>query len=115
MRAKQTLYFILCAAGTILPYSQLIPFVHEHGLDITFLLKQLFANRVSSFFGLDVIVSSTVLWIFVYAEGTRLKMRHLWIYVASNLLVGVSLALPLFLLIRESKVDQSYEPSVATR
>jgi hypothetical protein len=47
-----------------------------------------------------------VLWIFVFAEGTRLKMRSLWIYVGCNLLVGVSLALPLFLMMRESKLDR---------
>ena len=110
---KQILYFILCIAGTILPYSEFIPFLREHGLDTSLFLQQLFANRVSGFFGLDVIVSSLVLWVFVYAEGTRLRMRHLWIYVASNLLVGVSLGLPLFLLMRQSKLDHTAAASVA--
>jgi hypothetical protein len=107
MKPKQILYFILCVAGTILPYSQLFPFLREHGLDTSLLFQQLFANKVSGFFGLDVIVSSLVLWVFVYSEGTKLKMRHLWIYVAANLMVGVSLGLPLFLLIRQSKLDHS--------
>ena len=112
MKAKQILYFILCVAGTILPYSQLFPFLREYGLDISLLFRQLFANKVSSFFGLDVIVSSLVLWLFVYSEGTRLRMRHLWVYVASNLLVGVCLGLPLFLLMRESKLDRSAAASI---
>lgn len=106
MKTKQVLYFILCVAGTILPYSQLFPFLREHGLDTSLLFQQLFANKVSGFFGLDVIVSSQVLWVFVYSEGTRLRMRHLWIYVLANLLVGVSLGLPLFLLIRQSKLQR---------
>ena len=113
MKTKQILYFILCVAGTILPYSQLFPFLLEHGLDTSLLFQQLFANKVSGFFGLDVVVSSLVLWIFVYTEGARLRMRHLWIYVVANLLVGVSLGLPLFLLIRESKLDHSAAASVA--
>lgn len=107
MKTKQILYFILCLAGTILPYSQLFPFLREHGLDTSLLFQQLFANKVSGFFGLDVIVSSLVLWVFVYSEGTRLRMRHLWIYVVANLLVGVSLGLPLFLLMRQSRVDKA--------
>jgi hypothetical protein len=115
MNTKQILYLILCIAGTILPYSQLIPFVREHGLDLSLLLQQLFANRISSFFGLDVIVSSLVLWIFVYAEGTRLRMRHLWIYIVSNLVVGVSLGLPLFLLLRQSTLDHAEATSGARR
>lgn len=107
MKTKQILYFILCVAGTILPYSQFIPFLREHGLDTSLFVRQLFANNVSGFFGLDVIVSSLVLWAFVYSEGTRLKMRHLWLYVAANLLVGVSLGLPLFLLVRQSRLDSA--------
>jgi len=104
MKTKQLLYLILCVAGTILPYSQLIPFLREHSLDTALFFQQLFANNVSGFFGIDVIVSSAALWVFVYSEGTRLRMRHLWVYIAANLLVGVSLGLPLFLLIRESKL-----------
>lgn len=81
--------------------------MRERGLDLPLFFQQLFANKVSGFFGLDVIVSSVVLWIFVCSEGSRLGMRRLWIYIACNLLVGVSLALPLFLLMRESKLSQA--------
>lgn len=107
MSRKKILYLVLCVVGTILPYSQFILFLREHGLDMRVFFQQLFATRISGFFGLDVIVSSVVLWIFVSSEGMRLKMRHLWICFASILLVGVSLGLPLFLFMRESKLDES--------
>ena len=107
MNAKKIIYLILCIIGAVLPYSQLFPFLRDHGLDISLLVQQLFANSVSGFFGLDVIVSSLVLWVFVYSEGTRLRMGHLWVYVVANLIVGVSLGLPLFLLVRESKLDSA--------
>jgi hypothetical protein len=108
---KKRLYLTLCLAGTIFPYSQFIPFLREHGFDLPVFFQHLFANNVSGFFGMDVIVSSLTLWVFVYAEGTRLKMRHLWVYVVCNLLVGVSLGLPLFLLMRQAKLDQSAQHS----
>lgn len=107
MKKKQLAYFILCIVGTILPYSQFIPFLREHGLNLQMMVQQLFENRISSFFGIDVVVSAIVLWIFIYIEGTRLRMRRLWMYVVCSLLVGVSLGLPLFLLMRQSKVDVS--------
>jgi hypothetical protein len=47
-----------------------------------------------------------VLWTLVFWEGSRLNMKHLWIYIASNLLVGVSLGLPLFLLMRQRKLEE---------
>ncbi|MBE9006737.1 DUF2834 domain-containing protein [Fortiea sp. LEGE XX443] len=99
-------YIALCVMGTILPYSQFISFLWEHGVDIKLFFEQLFVNKISGFFGMDVLVSSFVLWLFVYAEGTKLKMSNLWIYVACNLLVGVSLGLPLFLLMRQRQLEQ---------
>ncbi|NET34547.1 MAG: DUF2834 domain-containing protein [Cyanothece sp. SIO1E1] len=98
------LYLVLCLIGTILPYSQFVPFLSEHGLDVSLLLQQLFQNRISSFFGLDVIISTLVLWVFIFTEGPRQGMKNLWIYLACSLTVGVSLALPLFLYVRELKM-----------
>ena len=100
----QYLYLVLCILGTVLPYSQFVPFVREHGLNTSLLVEQLFANRISGFFGLDVIISSLVLWVLVLTEGRRQRMSHLWVYIASSLLVGVSLGLPLFLYVRERKL-----------
>jgi len=97
------LYLGLCVLGTVLPYSQFIPFLREHGLDARLFLEQLFATRIGGFFGMDVIVSSVVLWVFVSSEGRRLGMRYLWVPIAANLAVGVSLGLPLFLYLRERR------------
>ena len=102
----QTTYLILCILGTILPYSQFVPFLLEHGLNLQLFFEQLFVNRISSFFAMDLIVSSLVLWVFVFWEGSRLGMKNLWVYIASNLLVGVSLGLPLFLLMRQRKLEE---------
>jgi Protein of unknown function (DUF2834). len=102
----QYLYLILCVLGTVLPCSQLFPFLAQHGFNVPLLIEQLFANRISGFFGLDVIVSSVVLWIFVLTEGRRQQMKHLWIYLVCNLAVGVSLGLPLFLYMRERRITQ---------
>src|SRR5918993_2396768 len=99
-------WFYLAAAvvGTILPLSQLIPFLARFGFDMPAFFSQLFQNNVSSFFGLDVIVSSVVLWFFVFSEGRRQQMKNLWVYVLCSLIVGVSLGLPLFLFFRERKL-----------
>lgn len=102
----QTTYLILYILGTILPYSQFVPFLIENGLNLKLFFEQLFINQVSSFFGMDLIVSSLVLWVFVFWEGSHLGMKNLWIYIASNLLVGVSLGLPLFLIMRQRKLEK---------
>jgi hypothetical protein len=106
MRPK-TLYLVLCVLGTVVPYSQLISFVQENGLRLGLMIQQLFVNHVSAFFGLDVIVSSVVVWIFVGAEGRRMGVPRLWLPRAAILTVGVSLALPLFLYMREVRQEGS--------
>lgn len=103
----KTLYLLGAILGAVLPLSQLIPFLQSHGLDLKLFFTFLFANSVSGFFGMDVIVSSFVLWIFVFSEGRRRGMRRLWLYVVCNLTVGVSVALPLFLLFREREIESS--------
>jgi hypothetical protein len=97
-------YLVLCVVGTVLPSWELVGFLGEHGLDVGLMVEQLFANRVSGFFGLDVIESSVVLWVLVVTEGRRLGMRRLWVYFGCSLTVGVSLGLPLFLLMREREL-----------
>jgi hypothetical protein len=105
MSTMKLLYLLAAILGAALPLSQLIPFLKSHGLDLTLFFTLLFSNSVSAFFGMDVIVTSLVLWIFVFSEGRRLGMRHLWLYVICNLVVGASLALPLFLLFRERALE----------
>ena len=100
MRPKHV-YLGLCVVGTILPLAAFVPFLRTHGLNAGEFWAQLFGSPVSSFFGWDVIVSSLVLWTFVFLEGRRYAIAHRWAPVAANLLVGVSLGLPLFLYMRE--------------
>jgi hypothetical protein len=100
----QWLYLITAILGTVLPLSQFLPFVRRYGFDMPLFFSQLFQNHVSAFFGMDVIVSTLALWLFVFSEGRRRDMKNLWLYVVCNLTVGVSLALPLFLFFRERKL-----------
>ncbi len=102
----QITYLILCILGTVLPFSQFLPFLIENGFDVKLFFEQLFVNRISAAFGLDFTISSLALFIFVFSEGSRLKMKNLWVYIASYVLAGISLALPLFLLMRQRHIEE---------
>src|SRR5215467_6222031 len=99
-------YLILCAVGCILPYSQLLPWLFEHGLNLGLFCRELFANRISAFFALDVIVSAIALIWFIQSDGKRLRIRFLWLPTIGTLIVGVSFGLPLFLYLRQSSLDR---------
>lgn len=104
MRLRQV-YLLLCVLGAIVPYWQLVPWVIEHGLNLSLLLQELFSTRIGAFFGLDVVVSAFVLFVFVFAEGRRISVPHLWLPILATCLVGVSLGLPLFLYLRQCRID----------
>ena len=98
-------YAALCVLGTALPYYFLTPFLLDEGLNIRLMVSQLLSSRVSSFFAADVIVSSLVLFAFIYHETRKRPVRFWWLAIAGALTVGVSLGLPLFLLLRELEAE----------
>ena len=106
----KTLYLILCVIGAVLPYWQFVPWVSQNGLSMPLFFHQLFANRISSFFGLDVLVSAAVLVVFMRSESSRLRIAGRWLPILALLLVGVSLAFPMFLYMRERSIEQT-EPT----
>jgi len=102
------LYLAFAVIGLVLPYSQLVPWIVEHhALNMELFIRDLFANRISAFFAMDVIVSAIVLISFIRTEGKRLGTRMLWLSIVSVLLVGVSLGLPLFLYLRQHELDRT--------
>jgi uncharacterized protein DUF2834 len=106
MKARH-FYLVCCVLGLLLPYSQLVPWLLEHGLNVTLFCRELFANRISSFFAIDVIVSAIVLLWFIQSEGRRLRVGLLWLPTVGTLVVGVSFGLPLFLFLRQVRLDRT--------
>lgn len=108
-------YALLCVLGLVLPYSFFVPFVLSNGLNIPFIISQLFANPISAFFGADVIISSFAFWAFIFQETRKRPIPFWWLGIVANLAVGVSLGLPLFLWLRQSEIEKekSTRPRVA--
>jgi Protein of unknown function DUF2834 len=103
---RRWFYFAAMVAGTLLPLSQFLPWFSANGLDIPLFFAELFANQIGGFFGWDVIISGIVLVPFILIEGKRLGMPKLWMPIAGTCLVGVSCGLPMFLYLREAKLNQ---------
>ena len=104
MHAKN-LYLVFCVAGLVVPNIAFVPWLWEHGLDLSRFFAELFGNRISAAFGLDVILSVVVLLAFVLVERIRLRLALWWLPVVAALLVGVSLGLPLLLYLREVALE----------
>lgn len=104
---RKTIYLIGAIIGIVLPYFFLIQFLMEYGFDLPIFFQQMFANPIASMFAVALLITSFVFWLFLFAEGRRLDMGYLWLYVLLNLFVGLSLAFPLFLYFREGALESS--------
>lgn len=98
-------YIACCVLGVILPYWQFLPWLLDNGLAPFALLVEAASTRIGAFAWLDVLVSAVVLLTFVDVEAKRLNMKNRWAPWVGTLTVGVSLGLPLFLLLREMHLE----------
>ena len=105
--SRKNIFLALALIGVLIPYCFLFKFLGANGLDIPLLVGQLFANNISTFFALDLVISIIVFWIYVIAEANKLEMKNWWLYLLTSLAVGLSFALPLFLYFRERKLQST--------
>lgn len=96
----RTTYLLLLIAGLITPNIVFVPWVLEHGWDIPRFFAELFANRISTAFALDLILSMAALIVFAFTQ--RKRVRHWWMPVAAGFIGGLCVGLPLLLYLRES-------------
>lgn len=98
------LYLALAVIGTVAPYAKFVPWLMQHGLDLRLFVGELFSTRIGGFFGMDVLISAVTLIVFIRREGSRRKLRLLWLPIGATCLIGVSCGLPLFLYLRERQL-----------
>ena len=92
-------YAVLLALGAVIPFWQVMPWLVDHGLDVRLFIDELFANPVSSFFALDVVMA--VITLLVLAVLDRELSARQRIVVGISALLGASVGLPMYLLLRE--------------
>jgi hypothetical protein len=100
-------YFALCLLGLLVPNSAFWPWLVAHGPNPQLFVRDLFANGVSAFFGLDVVLSAIALGGFALFEGRRIGLSRPWLPIVATCLVGVSLGLPLFLYQRQVHLERA--------
>ena len=94
------LYMALATLGAIAPYLFFIQHFSTAGFGLGSFISALFVNGAAGGFSTDLLISSLVLWIYIFSEG---KVKRPWAFVLVNLLIGLSCALPLYLYFLEER------------
>ena len=74
-------------------------------------MKAWFGSAVDWVLGADLAIVAIAVVIFMFAEGSRLGMKHVWIYVVLAGVTAMAFTLPLFLAIRERHLARATNPS----
>ena len=102
---RKPLYLALFVAGAVAPMWAFLPWVATHGLDGRLFVRELFANRVSTFFALDLLLTAVcVIYLALLRRG---RGRLWWLPIAATCLVGVSAGLPLLLYLRDGATSEA--------
>jgi heme A synthase len=91
---------VCCVAGIVIPYWFALPFFLIHGPNFSLFFEEVFGTRISSFFAADLIVASVIFLVWSWRDSRERGITGWWVVLLSNLVVGLSLALPLYLLKR---------------
>ena len=103
----KNVYLLFCVFGLVLPYSQFIPYLIESGFNIYEFFDLMFANRISSVFAWDVIISAIVLITFIVIESLRAGIKNYWLPIIATFTVGVSFGFPIFLYQRQLVIEKN--------
>ena len=90
----KNVYLFSAIVGAVVPMLFFLNFFAASGLGLTTFVTALFVNGAAGGFAADLLITSLVFWIYMFARTEGPKP---WLFVALNLTIGLSCALPAYL------------------
>ena len=98
------IYYLLAAiVGAIAPYATYFGYL-AYVPGSTGALSLAWGNPIAAATLTDFTISCLVFWPFLFTESRRLAIRFWWLFIAANIFIGLSFALPAFLFVRERRL-----------
>lgn len=104
--SKSLIYIVLCVVGAVVPMVFFVPWFAENGVMLVPFVKALFVNGPAGGFTADLLISSLVFWIWMWDDSRKHGVGFIGLPIVANLCVGLSLGLPLYLWMREKKLNK---------
>ena len=110
MTLKQILYLGLSIIGLIIPWYYNFQFMNNTGagllsFPLSDFIRDGFANSAASSLTTDLLIGASAATLFIIIEGRRLRMKYWWVYLILTNLIAFAFAFPLFLFMRERKLE----------
>ncbi len=91
----KTTYLIAAIVGAVIPMVLFVDFFAAEGINLVVFVQALFVNGAAGGFTADLLISSFVFWVYMFSN--RGEGPKPWAFIAINLCIGLSCALPAYL------------------
>ena len=96
-------YLIAAAIGAVAPFATYFGYL-AYVPGSSGALSLAWGNPIAAATLADFTISCLVFWPFVFVESKKLGIRYWWLFVVTNIFIGLSFALPAFLYLRERRL-----------
>ena len=103
-------YLLLAFAGLVLPWYFFVLFLFENGVDLTLFRQQIFANHVSTFFAIDLIIAGIAMLVFLYTTDRQRDNSRWHLFALATIAIGPSFSIPLYLYSKTRIENNSHSP-----
>ena len=90
----KNVYLALAIVGAVIPLLFFAGVFHEQMVPLAGFIPALFVNGPAGGFTADLLITSVVFWIYMFNAPNGPKP---WLFIALNLCIGLSCALPAYL------------------
>lgn len=107
MSIPRILYLVLAVAGVVMTWYYNLQFIQESGgnLDLGAFMAAGATNAASKSLTWDLTIACLAGLLWIFFESRRLGLRFFWIYIILAFGVAYAFAFPLFLFVRQGKLE----------
>ena len=107
MSIPRVLYLFLAIAGVMMTWYYNLQFMQESGgsFDLAEFMAASSSNAASQSLSWDLAIACIAGLLWIFFESKRLGMRFFWVYIILAFSVAYAFAFPLFLFVRQGKLE----------
>ena len=95
-------YLLAAIVGAVAPYAVYFGYL-AYVPGASGAMSLAWGNPIAAATLMDFSISCLVFWPFLFTECRRLAIDYWWFFVAANIIIGLSFAMPAFLYMRERR------------
>lgn len=94
------LWILLSILGFVVPYSQVVPWVMDNGVDLPRFFTEALVNRPAATHVVDLFLSAAIFFVFAFRDPRRPRGLVMAALLAGTLAVGLCFGMPLYFYFR---------------